>query len=157
MWLISPPENTWTTRDGTTWISRGFAELALAFIDCGTLARSPHLTAVAAAAAAAPGRANLAPFPGSSVALDLVAEVWLSQLQGQDCWRADPTTSLLWGGTGAEVIPTHLQPLAVEKIAHRFMGMGELALLLITFIPLGHRPSTSLEQHSIADLGGGSR
>lgn len=80
--------------------------------------------------------------------LDLVDEVWVNQLQGQDFGRADPTTSLLWGGTGAEMIPTHPQPLAVEKIAHRVMSMGELALLLTTFSPLGNRPGTSLEQHS---------
>ena len=101
MWLISPPENTGTTRDGATWIPRGFTDLALPFIGCGTLESRPPLLA-----AAALGKAGLAPCPGSRVELDLVAEMWVSQPQGQVCERADPTTSLRWSDTGAEVIPT---------------------------------------------------
>lgn len=72
------------------------------------------------------------PHPSSPVELDLVTGVWVGQPQSMNVKRADPTTCLFWGGTGAKMplTPLPLPPSAAGKVAHRVMSSRELALAL---------------------------
>lgn len=56
----------------------------------------------------------------------------VSRLQGHEHGKADLTTDLPWGGTGAEVIPTTTTSTSIRKAAHRVMKTEEQAL------PLAH-------------------
>lgn len=54
------------------------------------------------------------PYPSSPVELDLVTGVWVGQPQSMSVKRADPTTCLFWGGTGAKML---LPPTSVATFS----------------------------------------
>lgn len=87
---------------GTTWMSRGYTELALPLIGWSALESWPYLSP-----ATALGKAGPAPFLGSVVKLVLEMKEQVTWPQGRGCGRAGPALSGMgWCGCKGDARPS---------------------------------------------------
>lgn len=94
--------------------------------------------------------------------LDLVAGLWVRQLQGCEFGRADLDNRLPWNSMFAETMPSQ-PPLVFETAAHRIVSSGELWMPL-TISRTGKSPEPRLDNRVVlngecrcARPGGGGR